>query len=624
MDYKKSFNGIIILAHVVIKSVKRYQIIKIIFKYFDKIINDNSKIKTKESRMFRLKSLKIKNYKHIGHFYIGFDKLENLNILVGQNNIGKSTLLQAIEILISGGYNNYETLYFTKLKFSFCPTENEIKKAFQENTSGGQIGMNHFKYGQKYINKYMSFEFEPYKCFGKDKNVLSSISGISIDELNLNKKVENFTDLANNFLDNYIQSLKLIKLSADRNLVPEIQNSSQKVSEDGTGATNLIRQYLNVANLPNEVVENDILNALNQIMKPENHFERIMCQEIETSDGFSSKWEVQLVNENGKIPISSSGSGLRTILLVLIKLFLETRETTNSELKPILSNTVFIFEELENNLHPAIQRNLFEFLYQWAKKNNSQIFLTTHSTVPINMFSGRDNVTLTYIKKENNRIITNSALSFIENEDILMNLGVRASDILQSNAVIWVEGPSDRIYINKWIELYSSGTLKENIHYQILFYGGKLLSHLTGKVDESNMLIQLFRANLHSIIVIDSDKTDSKKRINKTKQRIKKEFMQNQAIVWITQGKEIENYLSRNIFNKVYNVNKQIGQYEKIDDFLNENSRKKNIGKYYVTNKASESISIAKEMTREDINILDLETQISTIVKQIKIWNGIQ
>ena len=100
--------------------------------------------------------------------------------------------------------------------------------------------------------------------------------------------------------------------------------------------------------------------------------------------------------------------------------------------------------------------------------------------------------------------------------------------------------------------------------------------------------------------------------------------MLNQAIVWITQGKEIENYLSRNIFNKVYKVNKQIGQYEKIDDFLNENSRKKNIGKYYVTNKASESISIAKEMTREDINILDLETQISTIVKQIKIWNGIQ
>jgi len=240
------------------------------------------------------------------------------------------------------------------------------------------------------------------------------------------------------------------------------------------------------------------------------------------------------------------------------------------------------------------------------------------------MFSGRENVTLTHIKKENYSIITNSALSFIENEDILMNLGVRASDILQSNAVIWVEGPSDRIYINKWIELYSDGLLKENIHYQILFYGGRLLSHLTGKINESNELIQLFKANVHSIIVIDSDKTNPNKKINKTKQRIRKEFNKNQAIVWITQGKEIENYLSRNIFKKTYNVDKQIGQYEKIDDFLNKNSRKKNMGNYYVTHKVSESISIVKEMLLEDTNVLDLEKQISTIVKQLKNWNGIQ
>lgn len=574
--------------------------------------------------MSRLKSLKIKNYKHIGDSYIGFDKLENLNILVGQNNIGKSTLLQSIEMLISEDVTNRELSTDTMLEFGFCPTETEIKNAFRENTSGGEIGINHFTFGAKYINEYISFEYQPIRAIGKEQIVLSNLPGIPQTQITSYKRIDNFYFLANNYLNNNIRRLKLIKLSADRNLVPEIQNSNRIVSEDGTGATNLLRQYLNVANLPNEVVENDILNALNQIMKPENHFERIMCQEIETTDGANSKWEVQLVNENGKIPISNSGSGLRTILLVLIKLFLETRETTSYNFEPLLTNTVFIFEELENNLHPAIQRNLFEFLYQWVRKNNSQIFLTTHSTVPINMFSGRDNVTLTHIKKENNKIITNSALSFIENEDILMNLGIRASDILQSNAVIWVEGPSDRIYINKWIELYSNGALKENIHYQILFYGGRLLSHLTGKVDESNELIQLFRANLHSIIVIDSDKTDSKKRINKTKQRIKKEFIQNQGIVWITQGKEIENYLSRNIFNKIYNVDKQIGQYEKIDEFLNKNSRKKNMGNYYVTHKVSESISIADKMLLEDINTLDLEQQISTIVNQIKTWNGIQ
>ena len=574
--------------------------------------------------MSRLKSLKIKNYKHIGDSYIGFDKLENLNILIGQNNIGKSTLLQSIEMLISGNENSREISTDTKLEFGFCPTTNEIKNAFDEYTSGGQIGINHFTFGQKYINNYMSFEFQPIKTIGTAQITLSNIPGISLNQFTFNKKVDNFENLAENYLNNYIRRLKLIKLSADRNLVPEVQNSNRIVSEDGTGATNLLRQYLNVANLPNEVVENDILNALNQIMKPENYFERIMCQEIETTDDSNSKWEILLVNENGKIPISSSGSGLKTVLLVLIKLFLETREKSSYNFEQSLENSIFIFEELENNLHPEIQRNLFEFLYQWVQKYNSQIFLTTHSTVPINMFSGRYNVTLTHIKKEDDRIMTNSALSFIENKDILMNLGVRASDILQSNAVIWVEGPSDRIYINKWIELYSNGNLKENIHYQILFYGGRLLSHLTGKLDNSNELIQLFKANVHSIIVIDSDKTNSNKKINKTKQRIRKEFNKNQAIVWITQGKEIENYLSRNIFKKTYNVDKQIGQYEKIDDFLNKNSRKKNMGTYYVTHKVSESISIADKMLLEDINTLDLEKQISTIVKQIETWNGIQ
>lgn len=614
---KKIYKDSIKWYNNIVKSVKIYQIMS---KYLDKII----KIKTKESLMNRLKSLKIKNYKHIGDSYIGFDKLENLNILVGQNNIGKSTLLQSIEMLISENVTNLELSTDTMLEFGFCPTEKEIEDSFAMNQFGFDVNYYMLEYGKKYTDKYMTFEFQPIETNIRENILLSNIPEISENDFDIATTYNQFKNLGSKYILNHIRPLKLIKLSADRNLVPEVQNSNRRVAEDGTGATNLLRQYLNVANLPNEIVDKDILNALNQIMKPENHFERIMCQEIETTDDASSKWEVQLVNENGKIPISSSGSGLRTILLVLIKLFLETRENENDVLENSLNNTVFIFEELENNLHPAIQRNLFEFLYQWSKENNSQIFLTTHSTIPINMFSGRDNVTLTHIKKENNRIITNSALSFIENEDILMSLGVRASDILQSNAVIWVEGPSDRIYINKWIELYSDGALKENIHYQILFYGGRLLSHLTGRLDESNELIQLFRANLHSIIVIDSDKTNSKKRINQTKLRIKKEFNKNKAIVWITQGKEIENYLSRNIFKKVYKVNKQIGQYEKIDEFLNKNSRKKNMGNYYVTHKVSESISIADKMLLEDMNTLDLETQISTIVNQIKTWNGIQ
>lgn len=92
-------------------------------KYLDKII----KIKTKESLMNRLESLRIKNYKHIGDSYIGFDKLENLNILVGQNNIGKSTLLQSIEMLISEDVTNRELSTDTMLEFGFAQQKPKSK-----------------------------------------------------------------------------------------------------------------------------------------------------------------------------------------------------------------------------------------------------------------------------------------------------------------------------------------------------------------------------------------------------------------------------------------------------------------------------------------------------------------
>ena len=32
--------------------------------------------------------------------------------------------------------------------------------------------------------------------------------------------------------------------------------------------------------------------------------------------------------------------------------------------------------------------------------------------------------------------------------------------------LIWVEGPSDRIYINRWIELFSEGKLEEGRDHQ--------------------------------------------------------------------------------------------------------------------------------------------------------------
>ena len=50
---------------------------------------------------FNMNSLYIKNYKNLESLQI--DKLGRVNLIAGENNVGKSSLLEAVSILQSGG-----------------------------------------------------------------------------------------------------------------------------------------------------------------------------------------------------------------------------------------------------------------------------------------------------------------------------------------------------------------------------------------------------------------------------------------------------------------------------------------------------------------------------------------
>lgn len=566
-----------------------------------------------------LKSMKIANFKNIGNKYIGFERLTKLNVLIGQNNIGKSTLLEMLDFLFEmrTNYNRNLTTEITipPMEFTVEVDKNLPMTVFGKDTSSSDVG-NHYEYGSSFIDRKITYR--------TNNRNLEAISYVALDDEPVKlKNTTNGIGLLNNYgsycLNELINQYNLIKLYADRNLIPEIHDDNLIVESDGRGGTNLIRHYLHNSQSNHRLVEVTLLDALNKIIGPQDSFSRIMCQEQRRNSEIY--WEVLLENKNGKIALSNSGSGLRTILLVLIKLFLEPKANGFGKQK-----SIYIFEELENNLHPTIQRNLFNYLFEWIKNHDDVIFLTTHSNIPLNMSYGNSDVSITHLKKdlETGELITEIGGSFLNNNDILNDLGVKASDILQSNSIIWVEGPSDRVYINKWIELESKGVLKENIHYQIIFYGGRLLSHLSGEIDEDfNNLIQLFRANRNSIIVMDSDRTSKGKKINKTKQRIKEEFEKQNSIAWITKGKEIENYLSKSTIEKVYGSDVSITQFDIINDVLNKIQGKKRFGDMYGQHKYRESLKLAQNMNNNDLDVLDLHKNIREIVNKIKAWNGL-
>src|SRR5262249_4606060 len=113
----------------------------------------------------------------------------------------------------------------------------------------------------------------------------------------------------------------------------------------------------------------------------------------------------------------------------------------------------------------------------------------------------------------------------------------------------WVEGPSDRIYLNHWLRL-AFPDFREGVDYSILFYGGRLLSHLAFS-EAQPQLIQVLEVNRHAAIVIDSDRKSKSAKLNSTKESIQAECEERGIFVWVTQGREIENYISSAILQKL-------------------------------------------------------------------------
>lgn len=264
------------------------------------------------------------------------------------------------------------------------------------------------------------------------------------------------------------------------------------------------------------------------------------------------------------------------------------------------------------------------YLYEFAVKNDTTMFITTHSNVVIDTFSGLEKAQIMHVKKEGDKSHVKAALSYKDSKHIINDLEIKASSILQSNGIIWVEDPSDRHYINKWLSLLSPD-LKEGIHYAIMFYGGRLLSGLCFTVaDVENELIPLLRINTNAYVVIDRDGT-SVTELNKTKSRIKAEI--GDGSYWITEGREIENYLSTNTVKKwigpehVWDGELTMDSEVKFQTILN-NHGVKNVK--YDINKSAASLAVRDYIEFSDLEVLDLKDKLVEIVTMIRKWNGLR
>lgn len=544
------------------------------------------------------------------------ENIKPINIVIGKNNIGKSSLLDIIEII------NNPVMFWNnrtvKINIEKELTDQEIRKVFHINTSGGGIGMNHYQYGKRFIGKNFRFELtvnqNPYNQ--KEKNIhTKEISNLSDINSEFEERLNSYWKDLSTVLDYKIKTVK--RIYAERNINPEKETTSMEINGYGNGITSVINNYLNKAKYNENKIRKELLEKLNEIMGIDAHFTEITTQQVEY-DKEDIRWEIFLREESkGRIALSKSGSGLKTILMILVFTIL----IPDIEQKNLL-DYIFLFEELENNLHPSLERRLLKYIEEISEKG-ATIFLTTHSNTVLDSFQNNDNVQMYHVKKENEIIQLKALDNILGKKGCLDDLGIKASDILQSNGIIWVEGPSDRIYMNKWIELWANGEYKEGMNYQCVFYGGRLLSNTTFDEENITNLINLMNVNKNSIILIDSDKTSKVKPINDTKKRIQKEFEKNGQLCWITKGKEIENYVPKQIISSFYSktVNEEFEQYDTIDKFLNKYQA--NEGEKFRKSKIKYAQDYIEKMTLENIiNSFDLDEKMKKVIKEIEKWNN--
>ena len=274
------------------------------------------------------------------------------------------------------------------------------------------------------------------------------------------------------------------------------------------------------------------------------------------------------------------GDGIQALITLLYPVFLAKPESW-----------VFI-EEPEVHLHPGMQRLFIETLLndETIKGKKLTIFLTTHSNHLFDIAVDNQQKTSIFAFQKIQEQPPKFLLSHTNSGQlkILNLLEVSNSSVFMANCAIWVEGPTDRIYLRKYLDLYLKEKqpglrFHEDLEYCFFEYAGSNLSHYLFSDDpekldpnEAEKINAWFLSN-RIFLIADDDNGKEKKHSELLKQQNENFHYQKLEV------REIENLLSHitlisqlpNIFGKWGKTHRKAWSIETTANPLNGDDYKK-------------------------------------------------
>ncbi len=474
--------------------------------------------------------------------------ISQLNVFVGVNNSGKSRLLRVLSSENDGVEFFQREIDKNDIKTLRNTTISSYKSAKNYGSQNGFMLRDEFDYEKRIsaIPQNNPVEYLKYANRCKSFTRGSFISFSPNLEPRLKGVLEQFDGIQDRVLSQYRRFLidkqtKKLYIPILRGLRPIQIADDNKFSNEDVFLKRTKHDYFK--NRDNNLSLYSGLTIYEDVMKLllGTEEQRAEISEFENFLGeylFKSKvtlipkydedvLHIKLGNQK-QYEIYNLGDGIQTIISILFPVFIRRKSP----------HLVFI-EEPENHLHPAWQKLLLKALKTFEQHT---FFFTTHSSIFIN-----DEETSVFLISKK---ITGSIISHVlfENQkvDIINQLGYQPSDLFQTNYILWVEGPSDKLYFSYWLSKMEQ-ILKEGLHYSIMFYGGE--TYKSFLMNEGAFELEFVRKlNQNFGIVLDSDRKKNGERYNPLKKEIVELFQKSGNFCWLTRYREIENYIPKEIF----------------------------------------------------------------------------